>query len=388
MAKRDYYEILGVKKTASKDEMKKAYRKLAMQYHPDRNPGSKDAEDKFKELNEAYETLSDDQKRAAYDRFGHAAFEQGGGFGGGGRGQSHGFSGGAGGAGFSDIFEEMFGDFMGGGAGGRGQARAQRGSDLRYDLTISLEESFKGIQKNISLKIHGTCDTCKGSGSKKGSGSSTCGMCQGAGMVRNQQGFFTVQRTCPQCQGSGHVIKDPCGDCHGQGRVLKNRSIKVAIPAGIEDGARIRLAGEGEVGLHGAGAGDLYVFIDVAPHKLFKRQDASIYFGATIPMATAILGGDIEVPTIDGSRARVAIPEGTQSGKQFRLKGKGMSVLRRSERGDMYITITVETPVNLTKKQEDLIKEFAKLAEKNDNSPQTSSFAKKIKDFWDNLKGA
>lgn len=382
--KRDYYDILGVSRQASKDELKKAYRKLAMQHHPDRNPGDKQAENKFKELNEAYETLKDDQKRAAYDQFGHTDYTGNAGYRSAGGGPRGGFHAGFGMGGFSDLFEEMFGEFAGGGQRDR-HTRAQKGSDLRFDMSITLEEAYAGLQKTIKLRAPITCDICNGSGSQKGSGPTTCPTCRGAGMTHTQQGFFTIERTCNTCHGTGHIIKDPCKTCHGQGRVLKDRTLKVTIPAGIEDGSRVRLAGEGEAGLNGGPQGDLYVFVEVSPHRLFKRQGADLYFNVTIPMATAILGGDVEVPTIDGGRSHVSIPAGTQSGKQFRLRGKGMSILRRQDHGDLLIQVEVETPVNLTSQQKKLIEEFAKLGEKANNSPQTSNFTKKLKEFWDNL---
>ena len=312
MAKQDFYEILGVAKSASADDLKKAYRKLAMQYHPDRNSGDKSAEQKFKDLNEAYDILKDDQKRAAYDRFGHAAFEQGGGRGPG----DFGFSGG-----FADIFDEMFGEFMGGGR--RGQGGPSRGSDLRYNLEISLEESFRGKQTTIRVPNLVACDQCNGSGAEAGSKPVSCPTCHGRGRIRTQQGFFSVERTCHGCQGAGRVIDKPCKSCGGQGRVRREKTLSVNIPPGVEDGTRIRLAGEGEVGVRGAAPGDLYIFISVAPHQIFQRDGANIYCRVPIPITTAALGGKIEVPTVDGSRARVTVPAGTQSGHRFRLKSKG-----------------------------------------------------------------
>jgi molecular chaperone DnaJ len=381
--KRDYYELLGVSRQASKDEIKKAYRKLAMQLHPDRNPGDKQAEHKFKELNEAYEVLKDEKKRQAYDTFGHAASDAQAGFGTAGYGPREGFHAGFGMGGFSDLFEEVFANFTGG-AQAR-HAQAQKGADLRYDLSLSLEDAYSGIQKTIKIHSQSVCEVCHGTGAQKGSGPTTCPTCRGVGMIRAQQGFFTIERTCTTCQGTGHIIKDPCKNCYGQGRVLKDRTLKVTIPAGIEDGSRVRLAGEGEAGLHGAPSGDLYVFVEVQPHRLFKRQGSDLYFNATIPMATAILGGDVEVPTIEGGRARVSIPSGAQSGKQFRLRRKGMSILRRGDHGDMYIQIEVETPVNLTAQQRKLVEEFAKLSEKANNSPHSSNFTRKLKEFWDTI---
>lgn len=378
MSKRDYYEVLGAEKGASADELKKAYRKLAMQYHPDRNPDNPDAAEKFKELNEAYDVLKDEQKRAAYDRFGHAAFDGGMG-GGGGRG---GFDFGGGGGGFSDLFEEMFGDFMGGGR--RGQASG-RGSDLRFNMEISLEDSFTGKTTTITIPSSAPCESCNGTGGKDGSQPTTCGTCHGHGKVRAQQGFFTVERTCPTCSGTGQIIQNPCKVCGGAGRVEKDRALSVNIPAGVETGTRIRLAGEGEAGMRGGPSGDLYIFVEVAPHKLFERDGINLYCHVPVSMTTAALGGAIEVPTIDGGRGRVQIPAGSQSGRQMRLRGKGMPALRGGGKGDMYIELKVETPVNLTGKQKDLLKEFDALSE--DNNPESKSFFSSVKSFWDSMKG-
>jgi molecular chaperone DnaJ len=373
---RDYYEILGVPKTASEDELKKAYRKLAMQYHPDRNKGDKSAEQKFKEISEAYDVLKDAQKRAAYDRFGHSAFTQGAGRGG--------FSGAEGfdfGAGFADIFEDLFG-----GMGGRQrpQTGPARGADLRYDMRISLEEAFKGNQETIKVTTSVSCESCQGSGGEKGSKPVTCATCQGSGRIRASQGFFTIERTCASCQGMGKIIKDPCRTCAGTGRTRKEKTLSVTLPAGVEEGTRIRLAGEGEVGLRGGPAGDLYIFISIAPHTIFERDGENLHCTIPIPMTTAALGGSIEAPIIDGSRVKVTIPEGTQNGHQFRLRGKGMSVLRSSARGDMYIHTSVETPVKLNKRQRDLLKEFEKAG--GHVSPQSESFFGKVKDLWEDLK--
>ncbi|MEA1677505.1 molecular chaperone DnaJ [Nitrospirillum sp. BR 11163] len=377
MAKQDYYELLGVAKTASADDLKKAYRKLAMQYHPDRNQGDKAAEQKFKEVSEAYEILKDEQKRAAYDRFGHAAFENGGG-----RAGAGGFDFGSG---FADIFEEMFGDFMGGRRGG-GQGPG-RGSDLRYNLEISLEDAFKGSSTTVRVPTSVACEVCNGSGAESGTQPVTCPTCNGAGKVRAQQGFFTIERTCPACAGAGRVIKDPCRNCGGHGRVRREKTLQVNIPAGVEDGTRIRLSGEGEAGARGAPPGDLYIFLAITPHALFIRDGANIQCRVPIPMTTAALGGTVEVPTIDGSRARVSIPPGTQSGHQFRLKGKGMSVLRSTQRGDMYVTALVETPVNLTKRQQELLREFEKAGEeKGGTHPESEGFFAKVKELWADLK--
>lgn len=381
MSKRDYYEVLGVQKGASADELKKAYRKLAMQFHPDRNPDNPDAADKFKEINEAYDILKDDQKRAAYDRFGHGAFD--GSMGGGGRGGG-GFSDfGFGGGGFSDLFEEMFGDFVGGGR--RGQASG-RGADMRYNMEISLEEAFAGKNATITVPSSCECESCKGSGGKDGSQPTTCPTCKGLGKVRAQQGFFTIERTCPSCQGQGKVIKDPCRSCGGSGRVRKDKTLSVNIPAGVEDGTRIRLAGEGEAGMRGAPAGDLYIFLSLKPHRIFQRDGANIYCRVPIRMTTAALGGTIDVPTIDGNMTKVTIPPGAQTGNQFRLKGKGMSVLRSPARGDMFIQAVVETPVNLTARQQELLKEFEAAGDGGGkHSPESQGFFDKVKELWKDL---
>lgn len=380
MSKRDYYEVLGAPKNASADDLKKAYRKLAMQYHPDRNQGDKTAEQKFKEINEAYDCLKDEQKRAAYDRFGHAAFEGGGG--------RPGAGGGAGGfdfgGGFADIFDEMFGEFMG--RGGRGGQTNNRGNDLRYNLEISLEDAFKGSATQVRVPTSVMCDPCGGSGAEAGSSPTTCGTCNGAGKVRAQQGFFTIERSCPTCNGAGRVIKDPCRHCGGQGRVRKEKTLQVSIPAGVEDGTRIRLAGEGEAGLRGGTPGDLYIFLSIGAHRFFQRDGANLHCRVPIPMTTAALGGTIEVPTIDGSRAKVNVPAGTQTGHQFRLKSKGMSVLRSPARGDLYINVMVETPVNLTKRQQELLREFEKEAAENGHNPESEGFFAKVKEFFADLK--
>jgi molecular chaperone DnaJ len=378
MAKQDFYETLGVSRTADADELKRAYRKLAMQYHPDRNPDDKSAEQKFKDISEAYDVLKDDQKRAAYDRFGHAAFEQGSR----GPGDFGGFAGGFSG-GFADIFEEMFGA-MGGGR--RTQAGPARGSDLRYNIEVSLEEAFRGKQTTIRVATFGPCDGCKGSGAEPGSRPVTCRTCQGHGRVRAQQGFFTIERTCSVCGGAGQTIEKPCKTCGGQGRTRREKTLSVNIPPGVEGGTRIRLAGEGEVGPRGAAAGDLYIFVGIASHAIFQRDGANIFCRVPIPFTTAALGGAIEVPTVEGSRTRVTVPAGTQSGHQFRLRGKGMTVLRSPARGDMYIQAVVETPVNLNKRQQELLREFEKAGDSGKTHPESEGFFAKVKEFFEDLR--
>lgn len=376
---KDYYETLGVSRGCSPEDLKKAYRKLAMQHHPDRNPGDKKAEQKFKEISEAYDVLKDDQKRAAYDRFGHAAFQNGG------NGRAHpGFEFNFAQGGFADIFDEMFGEFMGGRrASGAGPGR---GADLRYNLEITLDDAYNGKQATIRVPTLVLCDSCSGTGAESGSRPTTCGTCRGHGKVRAQQGFFTIERTCPTCHGQGQVIDNPCRNCGGQGRQRRERTLNVNIPAGVEDGTRIRLAGEGEAGLRGAPPGDLYIFLSVAPHPFFQRDGADIHCRVPIPMTTAALGGNIEVPSIDGGRARVTVPPGTQSGHQFRLKNKGMSILRAHSRGDMFIEAVVETPVNLTKRQQELLREFEKGANPKETSPESAGFFAKVKELWDDLR--
>ncbi|MBI1206801.1 MAG: molecular chaperone DnaJ [Azospirillum sp.] len=379
MAKADYYELLGCAKSASADELKKAYRKLAMKYHPDRNPGDQEAEHKFKEINEAYDVLRDDQKRAAYDRFGHAAFEGGGG------GRPGGFEFSFGGGGFADIFDEMFGEFMGGGRR-QGGGGGGRGADLRYNLEVSLDEAFKGSNATIRVPTSVACDGCRGTGAEGGSQPVTCSTCSGVGKIRAQQGFFTIERTCPACHGAGRVIKDPCHACGGAGRVRKEKTLQVSIPAGVEDGTRIRLAGEGEAGLRGAQPGDLYIFLAIAPHRFFQREGANIHCRVPIAMTTAALGGSVDVPTIDGGRTKITVPPGIQSGHQFRLRGKGMSVLRSPARGDMFVQAMIETPVNLTKRQQDLLREFEKAGGKEQTHPESEGFFAKVKEFFEDLK--
>jgi len=375
--KADFYETLGVQRGADEKELKSAFRKLAMQFHPDRNPGDEACEHKFKEINEAYECLKDPQKRAAYDRFGHAAFENGG------MGGANGFANGFGSGGFSDIFEDIFGEMMGGGrrrsSGGR-----ERGADLRYNMEITLEEAFAGKTAQIHVPTSISCTECSGSGAKPGTQPVTCSMCSGSGRVRAAQGFFSIERTCPQCQGRGTTIKEPCPKCAGQGRVTEERSLSVNIPAGIEDGTRIRLSGEGEAGLRGGPAGDLYIFLSVKPHEFFQRDGADLYCKVPISMTTAALGGSFEVATLDGTQTRVKVPEGTQNGRQFRLKGKGMPVLRQSAIGDLYIQTVVETPQNLTKRQRELLEEFEQLSS-TENNPQSSGFFARMKDFFESF---
>ena len=385
MAKRDYYDVLGVARGASADELKKAYRSKAKELHPDRNADNPNAEAQFKEVNEAYDVLKDGDKKAAYDRYGHAAFE--GGMGGGGA--RGGFQGGNGdfASAFSDVFEDLFGDFMGGGRGGQGggaRTRAQRGSDLRYNLRVTLEEAYKGVQKTITVPASVACDSCHGTGAEGGAEPVTCPTCSGMGKVRAQQGFFTVERTCPTCNGMGRMVKNPCKSCGGAGRTEKDRALSVNIPAGVETGTRIRLAGEGEAGLRGGPSGDLYIFIEVKEHPIFQRDGVHLFFRVPVPMTTAAMGGEVEVPTIDGGRSRVKVPAGSQTGKQMRLRSKGMPALRGGGSGDLLIELVVETPVNLTARQKELLREFEKLSE--ENNPEASSFFSKVKSFWDGMK--
>ena len=374
MSKRDYYEVLGVARTCTEAELKTAFRKLAMQHHPDRNPGDTECEHKFKELNEAYDVLKDGDKRAAYDRFGHAAFEQGGM--GGGQGFSSDF-----GSAFADIFEGIFG--MQGGRGGRSSGR-ERGSDLRYNMEITLEDAFEGKTAQVRIPTSVICEACSGSGAKAGTKPKTCATCGGMGKIRHAQGFFTLERTCPTCQGRGQVIDDPCKACGGAGRVTRERTLSVNIPAGVEDGTRIRLAGEGEAGLRGGPPGDLYIFLSLAPHEFFQRDGADLHCLVPISMVTAALGGDFEVPAIDGSKAKVKVPPGTQTGRRFRLSSKGMPVLRSKQTGDMYVQVSVETPQNLNKRQRELLVEFAKLSS-DENQPEAAGFFGRVKEFLDGL---
>ncbi len=379
MAKRDYYEVLGVDRSASEAELKKAYRRLAMKHHPDRNPDDAEAEAKFKEAKEAHDVLSNAEKKAAYDQFGHAAFE-------GGMGGGAGGFGGQGAGGFGDIFGDMFGDIFGGGGGG-GRQRQRRGSDLRYNMELSLEEAVRGVEKNITVPRMSGCKTCHGSGAKAGSKPTHCGTCNGQGQVRIQQGFFSVQQTCPQCQGSGTIISDPCNDCHGEGRVRENKKLSVKIPAGVDEGDQIRLSGEGENGGTGGINGDLYVSVSLKPHQIFTREGVDLHCTVPISYSTLALGGELEVPTLDG-RAKLKIPAGTQSGKMFRLRGKGVKNVRNAGFvGDLYCEVSVETPVNLTKRQKELLQELDESIHTggSKHSPQESSWADKIKSFFDDI---
>jgi molecular chaperone DnaJ len=382
MANQDFYETLEVGRSADADELKKAYRKLAMKYHPDRNAGNKEAEQKFKEISQAYDVLKDPEKRAAYDRFGHAAFD--------GAGAAAGAQAGAGdfgfnfSGGFADIFDEMFGDFTGRSRGGAGGGQS-RGADLRYNMDITLEEAFAGKQAAIRVPTAVACDTCSGTGAAKGSKPVTCTTCGGRGRVRATQGFFTIERTCVACGGQGQILENPCGTCRGTGRVAREKTLSVSIPAGVEDGTRIRLSGEGEAGVRGGPAGDLYIFLTVKPHPFFQRDGANIYMRVPISMTRAALGGVVEVPTVDGGRARVTVPEGTQTGHQFRLKGKGMSVMRATGRGDMYIRAQVETPVKLSKRQKELLREFESESPSARTSPESEGFFARVKEAFNDF---
>ncbi|MGY4628445.1 molecular chaperone DnaJ [Bradyrhizobium sp. USDA 4486] len=370
--KRCYYETLEVDRDADESKLKSSFRKLAMKFHPDRNPGDETSEVKFKEINEAYEVLKDKDKRAAYDRYGHAAFEQGGGFGGG-AGFGAGFA-----SSFSDIFEDLFGM-----AGQRGRGGRERGADLRYNMEITLEEAFGGKTAQIEIPVSVTCEACSGIGAKAGTKPKTCSTCGGAGRVRQSQGFFTLERTCPGCQGRGQMIEEACPSCAGQGRVTRERTLSVNIPQGVEDGTRIRLAGEGEAGVRGGPPGDLYIFLSLAQHQLFQRDGADLHCRVPISMVTAALGGEFEVPTIDGGKTKVKVPAGTQSGRRFRIASKGMPVLRSRQTGDMYVQVAVETPQNLTKKQQELLAEFEKLSSGN-TQPESVGFFAKVKDLFSN----
>ena len=376
MAKRDYYNVLGVQKNSSPEQIKAAYRKLAVKHHPDKNPGDKTSEEKFKEASEAYHVLSDKERKQNYDNFGHAAFENG--------------AGGRGGFGnfdfsnhFSDIFEDFFSDFGGGGRGRRSRKSNFRGSDLRYDLSITLEEAYNGKKQDIKFSTSEKCNTCSGSGSKPGHDAGSCSMCGGHGQVRSSQGFFTVQQTCPQCAGTGEEITNPCNSCGGQGKKQASKRLSVTIPKGVDDGTRIRLAGKGEAGSRGAGSGDLYLFINVYSHELFKRSDENLFFEYPVSIADAALGTSLEIPTIDGAKAKIKIPAGTQSGKQFRLKGKGMPYMRGSGNGDLYVQINTEVPVSLNKEQKELLEKFRKIENEKSN-PSIKKFFQKAKSFWKN----
>ena len=374
MAKRDYYDVLGVNKSATPDQIKSAYRKLAVKHHPDKNKGDKAAEEKFKEASEAYHVLSSAERKQSYDNFGHAAFENGGG-GRGGFGNFD-FS-----SSFSDIFEDFFGEGFGGGR--RSRRSNNRGSDLRYDLSITLEEAYTGKKQDIKFSTSEKCDTCKGSGSKPGHDAGSCSMCGGNGQVRSNQGFFTVQQTCPQCSGSGEEITNPCTTCNGQGKQQTSKRLSVSIPKGVDDGTRIRLAGKGEAGSRAAGSGDLYLFINVYSHDLFKRSDENLFFECPISIADAALGTSIEIPTIDGGKAKIKIPSGTQSGKQFRLKGKGMPYMRGSGIGDLYVQVNTEVPVSLNREQKELLEKFREIENEKSN-PSIKKFFQKAKSFWKN----
>ncbi len=374
MAKRDYYDVLGVNKSATPDQIKSAYRKLAVKHHPDKNKGDKAAEEKFKEASEAYHVLSSSERKQSYDNFGHAAFENGGG-GRGGFGNFD-FS-----SSFSDIFEDFFGE--GFGEGRRSRRSNKRGSDLRYDLSITLEEAYTGKKQDIKFSTSEKCDTCKGSGSKPGHNVGSCSMCGGHGQVRSSQGFFTVQQTCPQCSGSGEEITNPCTSCGGQGKQQASKRISVTIPKGVDDGTRIRLAGKGEAGSRGAGNGDLYLFVNVYSHDLFKRSDENLFFECPISIADAALGTSIEIPTVDGGKAKIKIPAGTQSGKQFRLKGKGMPYMRGSGTGDLYVQVNTEVPVSLNSEQKELLEKFREIENEKSN-PSIKKFFQKAKSFWKN----
>ena len=378
MTEKDYYEVLEVSKDASGDEIKKSFRRLAMQYHPDRNPGNKEAETKFKEINEAYEVLKDEQKRAAYDRYGHQAFANGG-MGGGNPFGGFDFGGGAGG--FADIFSEVFSEFVGRGRGA-GRSYAQRGQDVRYNMTLTLEEAFTGLEKEITLPSTETCETCHGHGTKDGKEAPTCPYCKGSGKMRMQQGFFVVEQDCPQCKGTGHLVKDACPDCKGKGFVKKQKTIKVKIPAGVEDGMRVKVQGGGEAGIRGGESGDLYVFVSVKEHKLYEREGANLYARIPISMCCAALGGNIEIPSIDGSKIDVKVSAGAQSDQVIKVKNQGMSMVRSERRGDLFVKLHVETPVNLSARQKELLEEFRAIGKEDSCQPEAKGFFDKIKDLF------
>lgn len=375
MSSKDYYQILGVSKSATQAELKKAYHKLAMQYHPDRNSHDKEAEKKFKEINAAYDVLKDEQKRAAYDRFGHDAFHSAGGASAGRHNNNSGF-----GPDINDIFGDFFSDFMGGSSRRQKPSASSRGSDLKYNITITLNEAFKGVDKDISFTSDVKCSTCSGSGSENNSGMSTCPGCSGQGVTRIQQGFFTLEQPCPKCHGVGQIIKNPCKKCHGQGKISQNRSLLVNIPAGIEEGTRIRLTGEGEAGLRGGSNGDLYIFVNIKPHDIFKVDGINLHCKLPISFITAALGGEVEVPDIEGGKVKLKIPSGTQNGDQLRLKGKGMSKVRSTIRGDMLAHIHIEIPKHLNKKQKELLEELEK--ELYRDKADDASIFNKMKSLW------
>lgn len=375
---KDYYELLGLQKGATDVEIKKAYRTLAMKYHPDRNPGNAEAELKFKEVTEAYEVLKDSQKRAAYDRYGHAAFAQGAGAGAGGFGGFNFDFGGGSGAGFGSIFEDIFSEFMGGGRRSR-QQEGVRGADIRYDLEITLEEAYKGLTKEIEIQTAVKCEDCHGTGAAEGSKAETCDTCHGTGRVRRQAGFFIEERTCPTCNGTGKVIKNPCKKCGGTGKISQKKVLEVTIPAGIDSGNRMRLAGQGEAGMNGGPNGDLYIFVHIKPHPIFKRDAANLYCTVPLSMTTAALGGEIDIPCIDGTSEKVKIDEGTQSGTEVRLRKKGMTMLQSKSVGDLFVRFTVETPTKLTDKQKELLKQFAE--ESKESSPQSTGFFEKLREL-------
>ena len=373
MAKKDYYEILGVDKSCDDKILKSAFRKLAKEYHPDHNAGKPEAEAKFKEISEAYERLKNPESRAAYDRYGHAAFD-----GGSGRGNySGGFDGNFSSA-FSDIFNDFFGDFSN---STRSRETSNRGSDLRYNLEITLEEAYSGKSDTINVPMNSECTSCKGNGGENGEAPIVCPNCQGSGKTRASQGFFMIERSCTSCNGSGQIVVNPCKSCGGQGRVKKPKKLSINVPAGVEDGNRIRLSGQGEAGLRGGRTGDLYIFVSIKPHKFFQRDGSDLYCNVPVSMATAALGGQIDIPTIDGSKLSVSIPEGSQNNKHLRLRGKGMPILRQKNFGDLHLQISVETPVNLSKKQKQLLEEFQKISNEK-NNPVSDGFFKKLRDLW------
>ncbi len=375
MSKRDYYEVLGVERDVSEKDLKKAYRRVAMKFHPDRNPDDKDAENKFKEASEAYEVLSNSQKRAAYDQFGHAGVDGQGGMGGGGQGFGS----------FSDIFGDVFGDIFGGAQGGRGRGGPQRGSDLRYTLELDLEEAVRGATVKIRVPTLVGCNTCDGSGAKAGSRPQTCTTCGGHGQVRMQQGFFSVQQTCPSCRGKGAIISDPCADCHGQGRVEETKTLSVKVPPGVDTGDRIRLSGEGEAGPDGGPSGDLYVQVAVRQHEIFEREGKNLYCEVPISFVDAALGGELEVPTLDG-RVKLKVPPETQTGKLFRLRAKGVAPVRGGAAGDLLCRVVLETPVNLSSKQKDLLRELQASMKGNANSPKQNTWFEGMKNFFGDMK--